>query len=187
MIVLFELFAAFCRIGALAFGGGYSVLPMIRETVLSHGWLTAGQFADVAAFSEVTPGPVTLNAASYAGFMTAGLPGAVAATVGCVLPSLPAVALLILLRKRFREHPAYEGFFGLLRPAVCAMIFSAACTLLFSSVFFGASAADLLTGKAAVNAAALLIFSGAFVLARTKAVPPAALILFCGLCGAVMA
>ncbi|MBE6725259.1 MAG: chromate transporter [Ruminococcaceae bacterium] len=187
MFVLFELFAAFLRVGALAFGGGYSVLPMIRETVLSHGWLTAGQFADVAAFSEVTPGPVTLNAASYAGFVTAGLPGAIAATVGCVLPSLPAVAFLLLLRKRFREHPLYGGFFGGLRPAVCALIFAAFCMLLFSSVFFGASAVEILTGKASVNAAALLIFSGAFVLARSKAVPPAALILFCGVCGAVMA
>lgn len=187
MIVLLQLFAAFCRVGALAFGGGYSVLPMIRETVLARGWLTAGQFADVAAFAELTPGPVTLNAASYAGFMTAGLPGAVAATVGCVLPSLPAVALLVLLRKKIREHPVYGGFFGGLRPAVCAMIFAAAFTLLLSSVFCGASVGELFSGNASVDAAAFLIFAGAFVLARAKSVPPAALILFCGFCGAVMA
>lgn len=187
MTVLLQLFAAFCRVGALAFGGGYSVLPLIRETVLSHGWLTAEQFADVAAFSEITPGPITLNAASYAGFMTAGIPGAAAATVGCVLPSLPAVALLLLIRKRVRDHPVLGGFYGGLRPAVCAMIFAAAFTLLLSSVFCGASVAELLSGKASVNAAALLIFAGAFVLVRTKSVPPAALILFCGFCGAVMA
>ncbi len=184
---LIALFTSFLTVGASAFGGGYAVLPMLRDTALSHGWLTAEQFADVCAFAEITPGPVALNAASYAGFTAAGVPGAIAATLGCVLPSLPAAALLVLLWKRFREHPVYVGFFGGLRPAVCALIFSAALTLFLSAAFGGASLPALLTGRASVDAAGLLIFAGAFAAARMKTLPPAALILFCGVCGALMA
>ena len=68
---LISLFTSFILVGASAFGGGYAVLPMLRNTALSHGWLTAEQFADVCAFAEITPGPVALNAASYAGFTAA--------------------------------------------------------------------------------------------------------------------
>ena len=187
LMTLAQLFASFFLVGLSAFGGGYAVLPMIRETVLTRGWLTAEQFADVTALAEITPGPVTLNAASYAGFTAAGIPGAVAATVGCVLPSLPAAALLVFLWKRFREHPVYAGIFGGLRPAVCALIFSAFLTLLLSSAFGGASLPDLLAGRAPVDASGLLLFCGAFALARMKAVPPAALILLCGVCGMLLA
>ncbi len=184
---LVGLFLAFLRVGAAAFGGGYGVLPVIRDTTVSHGWLTTGQFADVVAFAEITPGPITLNAASYAGFAAAGIPGAVAATVGCVLPSLPAVALLVLLYRRYREHPLFSGVLGGIRPAVCALVFSAFLTLLLSSAFYGASLADVLTGRASVSAAGLLIFLGAFAVCRTKAVPPSVLILCCGLAGALLA
>ena len=185
--VLIELFTSFFLIGASAFGGGYAVLPMLRESALSHGWLTAERFADVVAFAEITPGPVALNAASFAGYTAAGIPGAVAATVGCVLPSLPAAVLLVFLWRRFREHPLYAGFFGGLRPAVCALIFSAFLTLFLSAAFGGASLPDLLSGRASVDVAGLLLFAGAFAVARAKTVPPAALILFCGICGALLA
>ena len=184
--VLVRLFAAFVKVGALAFGGGYSVLPLIREAALSNGWLTAEQFADVVAFAEVTPGPVTLNAASYAGFSAAGLPGAVAATLGCVLPSVPAVALLVFLYRKYGSHPMFGGVFGGLRPAVCALVFSAFLTLFLSSVFSAGSLADVFAGRASFSTAGFLIFAGAFALARAKTVPPAVLILFCGLCGAVL-
>lgn len=183
---LFELFSSFLLVGAAAFGGGYSVLPLIRETAVGHGWLSPEQFADVAAVAEITPGPVTLNAASYAGFSAAGLPGAVAATVGCVLPSVPAVALLVLLWRRYREHPLFSGVFGGLRPAVCALIFSAFFTLFLSSVFWGASVPEVLTGRASVNAAGMVLFLGAAALARSKSLPPAAVILLSGVCGALM-
>ena len=183
---LVRLFTAFLRVGALAFGGGYSVLPLIREAAVTNGWLSQEQFADVVAFAEITPGPVTLNAASYAGFSAAGLPGAVAATLGCVLPSVPAVALLVFLYGKYCSHPLFEGILGGLRPAVCALVFSAFLALFLSSVFSGGSLADVLAGRASFNTAGFLIFAGAFALARAKTVPPAVLILFCGLCGALL-
>ncbi len=187
LTILFRLFTAFLRVGAAAFGGGYAVLPLIRETCLAHGWLTPEQFADVAAWAEFTPGPVTLNAASCAGFTAAGIPGALAATVGCVLPSLPIVALLVFVRRKYREHPLFSGVLGGLRSAVCALIFSAFAAQLLSAGFGGASLPEVLTGHASADPAGLLLFGGAFALCRAKTVPPAALILFCGLCGALMA
>ena len=97
-MLYFELFLQFFLIGALSFGGGYASLPLIQKTVVEQqGWLTFTEFADVLTLSEVTPGPIALNAASFAGYRTAGFAGSIAATLGCTAPSCIIVSILAVL------------------------------------------------------------------------------------------
>ena len=87
-MILLELLLAFLQIGAFSVGGGYAAMPLIEaQTVTLHSWLTAVEFADLVTIAEMTPGPIALNAATFVGMRLAGVPGAIVATLGCVLPS----------------------------------------------------------------------------------------------------
>ena len=175
-MILSELFLEFLVIGALSFGGGYGTLALIEEAaVTSRGWLTAAQFHDLVAFAEVTPGPIALNAASFAGYTASGIPGAVAATFGYVLPAFVIVTLLALLWSKYAAHPVFSGILGSIRPAVCALVFAA-----FWSVF-----AESVVGLGTVSIVSLLLFGGCFLLSRAAKVPPAAVILLAGAAGAL--
>ena len=94
-MTLLQLFLSFVQIGLFSVGGGYSAIPLIQEqTVALHGWLTADEFMNLAIIAEMTPGPIAVNGATFVGLKVAGLPGALAATLGCILPSLVIVSLL---------------------------------------------------------------------------------------------
>lgn len=103
---MMELFWAFLKIGAFAFGGAYGAIPLIRDTVLSHGWMDAQMFANLTAVAESTPGPIMVNLATYVGAAEAGLPGALAATLGVVLPSF---VLILLVSAAFRSLLGYPA------------------------------------------------------------------------------
>lgn len=125
-----ELFLRFLKIGACSFGGGYASLTLIREeAVLKTGWLTEADFTGLCAIAEMTPGPVTLNAASFTGWQTAGLAGAVSATLGCILPSVGIVAMLSGLYLRCGSHPLLQSVLTSMRPVICAMVVSAAASM----------------------------------------------------------
>ena len=83
-----QLFLSFLQIGALSFGGGYAAMPLIQEQIVTrHGWLSMGEFTDLVTIAEMTPGPIAINAATFVGTRVAGIPGAMAATVGCIPPA----------------------------------------------------------------------------------------------------
>ena len=103
---MMELFWAFLKIGAFAFGGAYGAIPLIRDTVLSHGWMDAQMFANLTAVAESTPGPIMVNLATYVGAAEAGLPGALTATLGVVLPSF---VLILLVSAAFRSLLGYPA------------------------------------------------------------------------------
>ncbi|HZK29367.1 MAG TPA: chromate transporter, partial [Clostridia bacterium] len=85
-MILWQLFLAFLEVGTFAFGGGYAALPLIEKTVVvRHGWLTIQEMTDVIAISQVTPGPIALNAATFVGTRLAGIPGAIVASCAAVL------------------------------------------------------------------------------------------------------
>ncbi|MBP3721220.1 MAG: chromate transporter, partial [Clostridia bacterium] len=87
-MIYLQLFLAFLQIGALSFGGGYAAMPLIQaQTVTEHAWITFTDFADLVTIAEMTPGPIAVNAATFVGNRVAGIPGALAATAGVVLPS----------------------------------------------------------------------------------------------------
>lgn len=125
-----ELFFRFLKIGTCSFGGGYASLALIREeTVQKTGWLTEADFTGLCAIAEMTPGPVALNAASFTGWQTAGLAGALAATLGCILPSVCIVTLLSGLYLRHGNHPLLRNILSSMRPVICAMVVCAAVSM----------------------------------------------------------
>ena len=129
--MMLDLLLIFLQVGALSIGGGYAAMPLIKFlTVDSHGWLTAVEFADLVTIAEMTPGPIALNAATFVGMRMAGLPGAIAATLGCVIPSILIVSILSWLYGRFKSGRVMQSVLGTLRPVVVALIASAAVTLI---------------------------------------------------------
>ena len=97
---LFQLFFAFAKIGFTSFGGT-SMIPLIMEEMLSHNWMTADDVANIVAIAEMTPGPIAINSATFVGIQVAGLPGALVATLGCILPSCIIVMALAYLYYRY--------------------------------------------------------------------------------------
>ena len=129
------LFLTFLKIGALTFGGGYAMLPMIREAVAAHGWLTDEALVDFIAVSESTPGPFAVNIATFVGARVGGVFGAVCATGGVVLPSFLIILLVAGLFDKFRESKLVKGCMEGLKPAVVGLI-AAAFVSVFLTVFF---------------------------------------------------
>lgn len=141
MSIYLQLFLSFLQIGALSFGGGYAAIPLIQNQVVeTHSWMSMAEFTDLVTISEMTPGPVAINSATFVGIKIAGLPGALAATLGCVLPSCIIVMLIAKLYLKYRDMSLLQGILGALRPAVVAMIASAGVSILISA-FWGSTAA----------------------------------------------
>ena len=165
-----ELFWSFFQIGLFSIGGGYAAMPLIQHQVVElHPWLTLEQFSDIITISQMTPGPIAINSATFVGLQLGGLPGALVATAGCVLPSCIIVLTLAYVYYRYRGLSMVQGVLAGLRPAVVAMIASAGVTLVNLS-FFGADA--LPAGLADVDLIAVLLFAAAlFVLRRWQKDP----------------
>ena len=169
-MIYLQLFVSYLKIGFFGFGGGYAMLSLIQnEVVVQHAWMSNAEFADIVAVSQMTPGPIAINSATFVGLQLGGLPGALVATAGCVLPSCIIVLTLAYVYYRYRGLSMVQGVLAGLRPAVVAMIASAGVTLVNLS-FFGADA--LPAGLADVDLIAVLLFAAAlFVLRRWKKDP----------------
>lgn len=136
-MIYLELFWSFFQIGLFSIGGGYAAMPLIQHQVIEvHPWLSMTQFADIMAIAEMTPGPIAINSATFVGIQVGGLAGALAATLGCVLPSCIIVMTLAFLYYRYRGLSLIQGVLFGLRPAVVAMIASAGLSLM-QLAFFG--------------------------------------------------
>lgn len=130
-MIYWELLWSFIQIGAFSIGGGYAAMPLIQNQVVDiHSWLTMTQFADIMTIAEMTPGPIAINSATFVGIQVAEIPGAIVATIGCVLPSCLIVLLLAYIYYRFRGLNIVQGILAGLRPAVIAMIASAGLSLI---------------------------------------------------------
>lgn len=134
-MIYLELFLSFLRIGAFSFGGGYAAMPLIQEEVVQrHAWISMADFADLVTISQMTPGPIAINAATFIGLQVGGLPGAVAATIGNVLPSCLIVTLLAVIYTHYRKLRLLQGILQMLRPAVVALIFTAGLQILLPAI-----------------------------------------------------
>lgn len=127
---LYDLFLSFAQIGLVAFGGGYAMIPLLRaEFIVARQWLTLEEFLDIIAIAEMTPGPIAINAATYIGYKVAGIPGAAAATLGLITPSVVLVLVIAALFQHFRSSPLVRAVISGIRPAVIALILSAVLVL----------------------------------------------------------
>ena len=133
-MIYLQLFLSFLQIGAFSFGGGYAAMPLIQNQVVQlHPWLSQSEFTDLITISQMTPGPIAVNSATFVGTRIAGMPGALAATAGCVLPSCILVTLLAKIYLKYRNLSLLQGVLKSLRPAVIAMIAAAGVSILVTS------------------------------------------------------
>lgn len=179
-MILLELFLCFLLVGALSFGGGYAAMSLIhQQTVERFGWLTETVYADLVTLSEMTPGPVAINAASFVGMRMGGVPGALCATLGYIVCPCLIALLLERLFSRYGEMPLFRSTLDGIRPAVAGLI---------AAVAFGLVKNALLPGGALVlkqTLPAALLFAAALVALRRFKVSPVPVILSGGVLGIV--
>lgn len=135
-MIYLQLFLSFLQVGMFSFGGGYAALPLIQgQVVTAHGWLSMSEFTDLITISQMTPGPIAVNSATFVGEKIAGVPGAFCATAGCILPSCIIVTVIAKIYLKWRNMELFQGVLGSLRPAVVAMIASAGISILVTALW----------------------------------------------------
>ena len=170
------------KIGLFGFGGGYAMLSMIQgEVVTRYGWLTPQEFTDIVAISQMTPGPIGINSATYVGFTATGsVWGSVIATLAVVLPSFILMLVISKFFLKYQKHPAVEAVFSGLRPAVVGLLASAALVLM-NSENFSSPKEDMYS-----FIVSCIIFLVAFVGTRKYKVNPIVMIIACGIAGFIL-
>lgn len=168
-MILGQLFLTFARIGLLAFGGGFATLPLIeREIVTGLQWFSHSEFLELVAISELTPGPIAINAATFVGYKLGGVWGSAVATIGVCLPSAALVLAVAYLLRRCEGNTWLDGAVRSLRPAVVALIGAAAYSV---------------AAKGIADVWGIVIAVVAFVLLRTNKVNPVLVLLLAGAAG----
>ena len=138
-MIYIQLFISFLQIGLFSFGGGYAAMPLIQNQVVNlHHWLSLSEFTDLITISQMTPGPIAINSATFVGEKIAGVPGAIVATLGCIMPSIIIVTIIAYFYMKYRDLDSLQSVLKTLRPAVVAMIASAGVSILVTA-FFGES------------------------------------------------
>lgn len=135
-MILWTLFIEFFKIGLFTIGGGYAMIPLVRETVLNYGWLPEGEFYDFLGICESTPGPIAINMATYVGSVQGGILGSFCATMGVVLPSFIIILLIASILKNFTDNKYFKGFIEGVKPVVIALITATGFTLLIKCIGF---------------------------------------------------
>jgi len=157
-MIVISLFLVFAKIGLIGFGGGYSILTIIQRELTQRGWISLQEFSDIAAISQITPGPIAVNAATYVGYRIGGFWGSVAATVGVSVPSFVLVILVARFILKFRTSKVVESCIKGIRPVTVAFIASAA-------IFFAIESFINLEAPLYVNWGPFAIFLGAVLAA----------------------
>lgn len=188
-MVFLELFLTFLKIGLFGFGGGYAILSLIQDEVVTrHGWMTFSEFTDIVAVSQMTPGPIGINAATYVGYtavINAGY-GVVWGVVGSLLTSasvlLPSFIIMLIIGRflmRYSNHPSVQAVFSVLRPLIIGLIASAALMLMNRDNF--GSPSECLPQFLL----SLVLFSFSFVAINRWKLSPILVIIIAGIVGGV--
>jgi len=155
MPLLLDLFLTFLKIGAVSFGGGYAMIPLLTDEVLAHGWLTSDQILNFIAVAESTPGPIAINMATFIGSTKGGILGAILATLGVVLPSLIIILLIATLITGLLKFAGVNAFLNGLRPVVVGLILGTAITMALSVIL----SLETISGGISFEWKALVIFT----------------------------
>ena len=139
-MICLDLFIGFLRVGLFAFGGAYGAIPLIREIVLSYGWLTDAELTYMIAVSESTPGPIMVNLATYVGSSQAGIFGAILATFAVVLPAFLIILFVMILLKSFLQNRWVQAVLHGMTPCVIGIVLATGAFMTFSSCFGSISA-----------------------------------------------
>jgi len=189
-MIYLRLFFEFFKTGLFAVGGGMATLPFLYDMAEKTNWFSSAQLADMLAVSESTPGPIGVNMATYVGFTTAGIPGALCATIGLATPSIIIILLIARVLSAFRQNKHVDAAFYGLRPCSVGLIAAAGVLVvkiaLFDTGAYAASGvlADIFNFKALTLAAVLLVFTR--WIKATKKLHPIVFITFSALVGVVL-
>lgn len=187
-MILLRLFLTFLKIGSVAFGGGYVMIPLMRDECLTNGWLTEAELLDFIAVSESTPGPIAVNMATFVGSSQAGVLGALVATLGVVLPSFCVILLVAAALRQLLRYRGVRAVLSGVRPVVVALILSTALTMFLSLIFGVGKIGD--APIFSLPGLSLFVFLLAIALLwrrlRRRPISPIFLILFSGLAGIVL-
>ena len=173
-MILWELFIGFLKVGTFTFGGGYAAIPIIRELVLSNGWLSEETLTRMIAISESTPGPIMVNMATYVGSSEAGLPGALIATVAVVLPSFFIILAVMVLLKTVLKNRYVQAVLQGVKPCIVGIILATGGFMVFSNCI---NAGQLHAMDAVITASLALILFGSGKLLKKKFSPIAFIVL----------
>lgn len=135
-MIYWQLFVTFLMIGISAFGGGYAVMPLIQDYIVNkQGWISLLELADITSISQMTPGPIMINAATFVGIKIGGQLGGIIATLGSVLPSFILVLILGYLFNKHGNLQFIQNIMKGLRPTIVGLIWVATLSLIFTSLF----------------------------------------------------
>ena len=188
-MIFLELFYTFLKIGLFSFGGGYGMLSVIQgEVVTRHGWLSAAEFTDIVAISQMTPGPIGVNSATYVGYSAVmnatgseawAILGSLVASFAVMLPSVVLMLIVSRFFMKYYKHRNVEAVFKVLRPAVVGLIASAALLLMTEENFGSPVGSPLQFGVSVV------LFVAAFVAMKFFKASPILILLLAGIFGGV--
>lgn len=183
---IFDLLITFFKIGALSIGGGYATIPLIKEQVVDiKCWLSAQEFTDIITISQMTPGPLAVNASTFTGIRIAGIGGAVAATLGCIATGFLVSLVLYRFFEKNKQSGLVSQILDCLKCASAGLIAAASASIFLISVFGCSSGAlkEAFTPQASLNPTALILCAATLIILRVKKWNPTLLLLFCGLAG----
>ena len=165
-MIYLQLFWEFFKTGLFAIGGGMATLPFLQEMSAKTGWFSLTDLANMVAVSESTPGPIGVNMATYVGYTTAGIAGALSATLGLIMPSLVIILIISAFLQAFRANKFVDrAFFGI-RPASTAMVGAAALSLISLCMFGVGKFVKLFEGGVSISLAAVLLFAAIWLLSN---------------------
>ena len=187
-MIYWQLFLTFLKIGAVSFGGGYAMIPLIREECLAYGWLTEEAMMNFIAVAESTPGPISVNLATFVGSSQAGIWGSLVATLGLVLPSFIIILIIVSMIQNLMKLAGVQAALDGVKPVVIGLILATSATMFLSTVV----GMTTISGGMAFNPWALVILavlvgvSVAYQKWKGKKISPILLILISAVLGMVI-
>ena len=187
-MILLELFLTFLKIGAVSFGGGYAMIPMLTDEVLAHGWLTESELMNFIAVSESTPGPIAINMATFIGASQGGFAGALLATLGVVTPAFVIILAVAAVIKGLMKFAGVKAFLSGVRPVVVGLIISTGILMFFTVVAGYEKVSEPLTFdyKAAIIFGLIAAVYIVYKKIKKKSISPLILILLSAVSGIVL-
>ena len=180
-MIFWELYLSFFKIGILSFGSGYGALPLIQQEIIENkSWMTSKEFIDVLTMSEMTPGSLSINSATFVGNHLAGVAGGFVATLGVITPAVLTILILIVLYYKFRSIRIVQGVIDGLRPAVVALIAMGGLSILLTSLF-GVNEGPFLMKN--LNLISVALIAGALLLFHKTRLGPIKVMILSGIIG----
>ncbi|BAK80585.1 chromate transporter [Candidatus Arthromitus sp. SFB-rat-Yit] len=169
------LLSVFFKIGLFTFGGGYAMIPLIKEYILKYSWATSNELLEFIAISESTPGPFAINISTFIGFRNSGIIGAIFSTLGVVLPSFIIIILVVKFINKFKNNPYLENTLKNIRPVILSLLIYSVINISSKSLF----------SSSGVNVINLILFLALFLFNLKFKLSPLKIILLSGILGVI--